>query len=76
MAQYNGFTCDLCGNVISPEDRTKVTTRYEGRIVEGEYHQDRCPDCVQPPSGVTLKPLRRRRTRKAPESEAVGKHEG
>ncbi len=60
MAQYNGFTCDSCGNVIPPENRTKVTTRYEGGVIEGEYSLDKCPDCVGT-APKPLKPLRRRR---------------
>jgi len=60
MAQYNGFKCDSCGNVIAPEDRTRVTTRYEGSVVSGEYSLDKCSDCVGTPP-KTLKPLRRRR---------------
>lgn len=61
MAQYNGFTCDSCGNVMSVDDRTRVTMRYEGALVSGEHHIDKCPDCVSVPDGVVLKPLRRRR---------------
>lgn len=64
MAQYNGFECDSCGKVVSPDDRTKVTTRYEGRIIEGEYFLDKCPECVGEPV-KPLKPLRRRQARKA-----------
>jgi len=63
MAQYNGFTCDRCGKVVGPEDRTKVTLRFEGKT-EGEYHEDRCPDCtkmpITVPDGTALKRLRRR----------------
>lgn len=64
MAQYNGFKCDSCGTIVSPEERTKRTVRYEGKVVEGEYHQDLCRDCVSVPEGVTLKPLRRRKRAK------------
>jgi hypothetical protein len=60
MAQYNGFTCDSCGKVIDPEERTKVTIRYEGKIIEGECFLDKCPDCVGTPP-KDLKPLRRRK---------------
>lgn len=63
MAQYNGFTCDSCGTIVSAEERTKRTVRYEGKAAEGEYHQDLCPNCVSLPEGVSLKPLRRRRKR-------------
>jgi hypothetical protein len=63
MAQFNGFTCDSCGKVVDPAQRTKVTIRYEGNVVDGEYYQDRCPDCVAVPEGVLLKPIRRRRRR-------------
>ena len=66
MAQYNGFICDNpeCGKIIDPEDRIKVTVRYEGRTVSGEYSLDKCPGCVgEPPK--PLKPLRRRRSKKA-----------
>lgn len=68
MAQYNGFKCDSCGKVIEPEDRTKVTTRYEGKIIEGEVSLDKCPDCVGEPVKA-LKPLRRRRTKKGAQSD-------
>lgn len=63
MAQYNGFECDSCGKVIPPNERTKVTTRYEGQVIEGEYYLDKCPDCV----GTPLRPLKplRRRSKKA-----------
>lgn len=62
MAQYNGFTCDSCGKVMSPDERTKVTLRYEGPVHQGECFIDKCPDCVgEPPK--PLKPLRRRRSR-------------
>jgi Zn finger protein HypA/HybF involved in hydrogenase expression len=63
MAQYNGFTCDRCHRVVDPADRTKVTLRFEGKV-EGEYHEDRCPDCtsapIEVPDGMPLKRLRRR----------------
>ena len=62
MAQYNGFKCDSCGKIFDPEDRTKVTVRYEGKV-EGEYFLDKCPDCTVVPDGITLKPLRRRRAK-------------
>lgn len=61
MAQYNGFTCDSCHRVMAAHDRTRVTVRYEGQAVNGEYHLDNCPQCVNIPEDVTLKPLRRRR---------------
>jgi hypothetical protein len=63
MAQYNGFKCDTCGAVMDPDDRTKVTTRFEG-AVEGETHNDKCPKCIAAalPEGVAaLRPIRRRR---------------
>lgn len=62
MAQYNGFTCDSCGNVMNADERTRVTVRYEGDVVDGEYHVDKCPQCVNVPEGMTLKPLRRRKS--------------
>ena len=62
MGQFNGFTCDSCGHVMTADERTRVTVRYEGDVIEGEYHVDKCPECVSVPEGTTLKPLRRRRT--------------
>ena len=62
MAQYNGFVCDNpeCGKIIDPKDRIKVTTRYEGGQISGEFSLDKCPACVGTPA-QPLKPLRRRR---------------
>ena len=69
MAQYNGFRCDLCGAVMEPEQRTKVTVRYEGHVVEGEYSMDKCPECVgEPPK--PLRPLRRRKPSSQKPSQA------
>jgi hypothetical protein len=60
MAQYNGFKCDSCGAVVDSEERTKRTVKFDGPEVSGEYTDDLCPDCVQVPEGVVLRPLRRR----------------
>jgi len=72
MAQYNGFTCDNCGSVISAAERTKVTVRFEGETVEGEYTKDKCPNCVEVPIGIELKPIRRRRRTTSSQQVAGG----
>lgn len=73
MAQFTGFKCDSCGNVIDADQRHKVTTRYEGPDVQGEFSEDRCRDCTVVPEHVTLKPLRRRRAaRPSAPAQAVG----
>lgn len=60
MAQFQGFTCDVCGKVIEPRQRTKRTVRLEG-AQEGDYHEDLCPDCTVVPEHVELKPIPRRK---------------
>ena len=70
MAQFIGFKCDSCGNIIDTEDRNKVTTRFDGPAAKGEFSEDRCSDCTVVPSGVDLKPLRRRRTKAEVQAEA------
>lgn len=69
MAQYNGFTCDSCGKVVSAEERTKRTVRYVGKVVEGEVSTDLCPECVGKPQG--LKPLRKRAPKKGRTAEVA-----
>lgn len=64
MAQFIGFTCDKCNSVVDSKSRTKKTIKLEG-IVNGEYHEDLCPSCVEVPENQDLKPLRRRRLTKA-----------
>ena len=60
MAQFNGFTCDDCGEVVSANERTKRTIKIDGPTISGEYTEDLCSNCISTPDGVDLKPLRRR----------------
>lgn len=62
MAQFIGFECDSCGQVISAKDRNKITHKFDGPAAKGEYVEDRCSECVVVPPHVEMKPLRRRRT--------------
>lgn len=64
MAQFQGYRCDRCDAVVDADERTKQTVKYDGPEVEGEFALDLCKDCVVVPEDVTLKPLRRRRTKK------------
>jgi NAD(P)H-flavin reductase len=61
MSGFKGYQCDGdgCENVMTREQRTKVTVRYDGPYVSGTYDEDLCRECVQVPAGVELKPLRR-----------------
>ena len=69
MAQFIGFKCDSCGEIIDTHDRNKVTTKFDGPAVQGEFTEDRCSNCTVPPVGVDLKPLRRRRSKAEVEAE-------
>lgn len=63
MAEFRGFQCDDCGEIIAEGNRTKYTERFEGKV-SGERRQDLCPTCIQkrlPDDGSDLRPLRRRR---------------
>lgn len=65
MAQYRGYTCDGCGNVVDKEDVTEITVRIDGPDVSGEFDQDLCKVCApkRVPENVTMRPLRRRHPR-------------
>lgn len=76
MAQFIGFKCDSCGNIIDTEDRNKVTTRFDGPAAKGEFSEDRCSECTVVPSGVELKPLRRRRTKAEKQGQSEIREQG
>lgn len=73
MAQYRGYSCDMCGHVISSEEVTEVTVRVDGPVLSGEFDQDLCPECAPKriPDGVAMRPLRRRNPR-ATQAVATG----
>jgi hypothetical protein len=71
MAQFRGFTCDDCGEVIANGQKQKYIERFEGSVASGERVMDLCAPCQQKrvPEDVTLRSLRRRRSQK--QTEAV-----
>jgi hypothetical protein len=68
MAQFTGYQCDSCGEVVSKQNRTKKRIRYEGPVFEGDIDTDLCQDCVSIPEGVDLKPIPRRKRSKDAEA--------
>lgn len=65
MAHFSGFKCDKCDAVMDRAEVTKVTVKFDGPEVSGEFSHDLCEICAKEevPPGVTMRPLRRRRTR-------------
>lgn len=68
MAKINMYSCDQCGRKMAPRYRTEARIRFKGPVVEGYYTIDLCPDCVDVPEGITLKPLPRRKKKSKAET--------
>jgi hypothetical protein len=52
MADFKGFQCDNCKAVGPDDERTRVTTNYEGPSIKGNTAQDLCPQCAPKPDQV------------------------
>lgn len=62
MAEYRGYRCDRCEQVVDKADLTRRTVRYVGSEAHGEYDEDLCIDCARASlvDSPELRPLRRR----------------
>lgn len=65
MAEFRGYKCDRCSNIVEKSELTRLTTRYVGSEANGEYDEDLCPACTHSSleQGPKLRPLRRRQPR-------------
>lgn len=47
MSEFRGFRCNVCGTIISVEDRVKERVVFVGpKGEESSYFRDLCPKCA------------------------------
>jgi hypothetical protein len=63
MADFNGFTCDVCDNVWPSDVKTREKRSFTGFKPIGDFYRDLCPSCVARPEG--LSPVKVRSRKKA-----------
>lgn len=62
MAEFRGYECDNCGNVLSADQTVKHTEKFEG-AVEGQFKEHLCIPCAQKSTeGKDLSDLPRRKS--------------